>query len=59
MLNDKINFYPYFLLKDSVFLFIFLIIYFIFVLYFPNILGHSDNYIPANIMSTPEHIVPE
>jgi len=57
--NDKINFYPYFLLKDLVFLFLFLLIYFIFILYFPNVLGHSDNYIPANIMSTPEHIVPE
>lgn len=57
--SDKINFYPYFLIKDLIFFFFFLISYFIFIVYFPNVMGHPDNYIPANIMSTPEHIVPE
>jgi len=57
--SDKISFYPYFFLKD---LFIFLttmIFFLIFVFFFPNALGHSDNYIPANPLSTPSHIVPE
>ena len=31
----------------------------VFVFYFPNVLGHSDNYIPANPLVTPTHIVPE
>ena len=30
-----------------------------FIIYYPNALGHSDNYIPANPLSTPAHIVPE
>jgi ubiquinol-cytochrome c reductase cytochrome b subunit len=30
-----------------------------FVFFYPNVLGHSDNYIPANPLSTPAHIVPE
>ncbi|KAF1002736.1 hypothetical protein AG4045_014394 [Apium graveolens] len=31
----------------------------IFIFYAPNVLGHPDNYIPANPMPTPPHIVPE
>ena len=31
----------------------------VFVFYFPNAMGHPDNYIPANPMVTPAHIVPE
>jgi ubiquinol-cytochrome c reductase cytochrome b subunit len=57
--SDKISFYPYFYFKD---LFIFLITlscFLFFVFFFPNVLGHSDNYIPANPLSTPSHIVPE
>ena len=38
---------------------IFLIIFAFFVFYSPNILGHSDNYIEANPLVTPAHIVPE
>ena len=30
-----------------------------FIFYYPNLLGHSDNYIPANPLVTPKHIVPE
>ena len=30
-----------------------------FVFYYPNALGHTDNYIPANPLVTPTHIVPE
>lgn len=56
---QTIAFYPYFYVKD---LFAFLILVLslgIIVIYYPNSLGHPDNYIPANPMSTPAHIVPE
>ena len=56
---NVISFYPYFYVKD---LLAFLILMFGFsflVFYFPNLLGHSDNYIPANPLVTPPHIVPE
>ena len=56
---DTISFYPYFYVKDLFFFFIFLGVFFLFVCFFPNVLGHSDNYIPANPLVTPAHIVPE
>ena len=56
---DKIPFYPYFLAKDVFAFFIFASVFGIFVLYFPNAMGHPDNYIPADPMLTPAHIVPE
>jgi len=57
--SDKINLFPYFLIKDLFGLALFLIFFAIFLYFFPNILGHSDNYIEANPMVTPTHIVPE
>nr|YP_011017734.1 apocytochrome b [Heterosiphonia pulchra]WQF69557.1 apocytochrome b [Heterosiphonia pulchra] len=57
--NDKIFFYPYFIWKDFLSLCFFLILFFVFVYFYPNLLGHSDNYIEANPMVTPTHIVPE
>jgi len=56
---DNIGFYPYFYFKDLFSLIVFLAFFSVFVFYFPNILGHSDNYIPANSMLTPTHIIPE
>ena len=56
---DKIPFHPYFSLKDLLGLNIALLLFFFVVFYFPDSLGHPDNYIPANPMSTPPHIVPE
>jgi len=56
---DTVSFYPYFYVKDLFSFFIFLFVFSIFVFYYPNVLGHSDNYIPANPLSTPAHIVPE
>ena len=56
---DKIPFYPYFIAKDLFAFFVFLLIFSGFVFYFPNTLGHPDNYIPANPLVTPAHIVPE
>lgn len=56
---DKIAFYPYFYVKDLVGWVVFAIFFSVFVYFYPNLLGHPDNYIPANPMSTPAHIVPE
>jgi len=56
---EAINFYPYFYVKDLVAFFILIFIFSFFVFYFPNVLGHSDNYIEANSLVTPPHIVPE
>ncbi len=56
---DRIPFHPYFSIKDTFGLIVFLIFFFIFVIHFPNVLGHSDNYIEANPLVTPLHIVPE
>jgi len=57
--SDKISFYPYFYVKDLFGFMVLMLIFFIFIYYYPNLLGHPDNYIPANPMSTPAHIVPE
>ena len=57
--GDRLTFYPYFIFKDLVTIFAFFLVLSIFVFYFPNALGHSDNYIPANPMVTPASIVPE
>lgn len=52
-------FWPYFGVKDS-FIFFFTLTCYSFILFFyPNLLGHTDNYIPANPLVTPTHIVPE
>lgn len=57
--KDTIPFHPYYTTKDSFGLVVFLIFYMFFVFFAPNVLGHPDNYIPANPMQTPPHIVPE
>jgi len=56
---DTVSFYPYFYVKDLLAFFILLAFFSFFVFYYPNALGHSDNYIPANPLVTPAHIVPE
>lgn len=56
---NKIPFYPYFYVKDLFGFFIFVLIFSFFVVYAPNYLGHPDNYIEANPLVTPAHIVPE
>lgn len=56
---DKVPFYPYFYVKDLVGWMVFAVGFSFFVFFAPNELGHPDNYIPANPMSTPAHIVPE
>ena len=56
---DNIPFFPYYIIKDLFGIFLFLIFYALFVFFMPNTLGHPDNYIPANPLVTPPHIVPE
>ncbi|MGR7994063.1 MULTISPECIES: cytochrome b [unclassified Xanthobacter] len=57
--KDTVPFTPYATLKDVFATCVFLLFFCWFIFYIPNYLGHSDNYIPANPMSTPAHIVPE
>jgi ubiquinol-cytochrome c reductase cytochrome b subunit len=57
--SDKISFYPYFYVKDLFSLMCFVVFFSIILFYYPNTLGHPDNYIPADPMVTPAHIVPE
>jgi ubiquinol-cytochrome c reductase cytochrome b/c1 subunit len=57
--QDSIPFHPYYTVKDMFGLLVFLLFFAVFVFYAPNTLGHPDNYIPANPMVTPAHIVPE
>lgn len=56
---DCLPFYLYSYIKDIYSFILFFLIFIIFVFFFPNLLGHSDNYIEANPMITPTHIVPE
>ncbi|GLK80158.1 cytochrome b [Methylopila turkensis] len=57
--KDTLPFTPYATLKDAVALVAFLLFFSYFVFYVPNYLGHADNYIEANPLVTPSHIVPE
>nr|YP_010146960.1 apocytochrome b [Cyclocybe aegerita]AUN44946.1 apocytochrome b [Cyclocybe aegerita]QQP21469.1 apocytochrome b [Cyclocybe aegerita] len=57
--GDRYAFHPYFIFKDLVTIFAFFLVLSILVFFYPNLLGHSDNYIPADPMVTPPSIVPE
>ena len=57
--QDTIPFNPYYTIKDFFGILVFLAVYAAFIFFSPNSLGHPDNYIPANPLSTPAHIVPE
>jgi len=57
--QDVIPFHPYYTVKDMFGLGVFLIVFALFIFFAPNYMGHPDNYIPANALSTPAHIVPE
>jgi len=56
---DSVYMYPYFIIKDLFGILFFFLFFSFFAFFFPNVLGHSDNYIPANPLVTPAHIVPE
>jgi len=50
---------PYAVMKDIFGLSVFGLLFVWFVFYVPDYLGHPDNYVEANPLSTPPHIVPE
>ena len=56
---DRLPFAPYFIFKDLITIFIFILVLSIFVFFMPNLLGDSENYVMANPMQTPPAIVPE
>ncbi|SEW43976.1 ubiquinol-cytochrome c reductase cytochrome b subunit [Cognatiyoonia koreensis] len=57
--KDTLPFWPYFVIKDLFALGIIMVLFMAVVGFMPNYLGHPDNYIPANPLATPSHIVPE
>ena len=57
--KDTLPFWPYFVIKDAFALAVILLVFFAIVGFMPNYLGHPDNYIEANALQTPAHIVPE
>ncbi|PVX29596.1 cytochrome b [Sphingomonas pokkalii] len=57
--QDTVPFHPYYTAKDGFGVGIFLILFSTLIFFYPDYLGHPDNYIPANPLSTPAHIVPE
>ena len=57
--TTNLSFYPYFYVKDLLAFFVLISVLSVFVFFWPNTLGHPDNYIPADCLKTPAHIVPE
>jgi quinol-cytochrome oxidoreductase complex cytochrome b subunit len=57
--QDTVPFHPYYTVKDGFAVSLFLIMFAVFVFYLPNVLGDVVNYVPANPLQTPQHIVPE
>ena len=57
--QDKIPFHPYYTIKDAFGLAVFMIVFSFFIFFAPDFFGEPDNYIPANPLVTPQHIVPE
>jgi ubiquinol-cytochrome c reductase cytochrome b subunit len=57
--KDTVPFWPYYVIKDMFALVLILIAFVSVVAFMPNYLGHPDNYIEANALVTPAHIVPE
>ncbi len=57
--QDTLPFHPYYTIKDSVGIGVYLIVFAVLVFFAPNFLGHVDNYVPANPLVTPADVVPE
>jgi len=57
--RDTLPFHPFYTAKDGWFSGVILLVYALVTFFAPNYLGHPDNYIPANPLATPAHIVPE
>jgi quinol-cytochrome oxidoreductase complex cytochrome b subunit len=56
---DTVPFHPYYTIKDLFAIVVFLLFFIYFIFFTPHFLGHADNYIQANRLVTPPHIVPE
>ena len=56
---DTVPFHPYYTVKDGFAISVFLLLYASFVFFAPDILGDAVNYVKANPLVTPAHIVPE
>ncbi|MGH7002332.1 MAG: cytochrome b, partial [Alphaproteobacteria bacterium] len=57
--KDTVPFHPYYTVKDVFCIGIFLLVWAGFVFFAPNFMGHPDNYVQADPLVTPAHIVPE
>jgi len=57
--QDTLPFHPYYTVKDAFYMVLFIMLFAVLVFYAPNFVGNPDNYIPANPLATPAHIVPE
>ncbi len=57
--QDTVSFHPYYTMKDAFAIVVFLLLFAAFLFFAPNYLGHAINYLPANPLQTPSHIVPE
>ena len=57
--QDTVPFHPYYTMKDAFAIAMFMMLYSAFTFFSPNYLGHAVNYLPANPLATPSHIVPE
>ncbi|MDE2516344.1 MAG: cytochrome b/b6 [Rhodospirillales bacterium] len=57
--QDTVPFHPYYTVKDSVGICVFLLVFALLVFFMPNLLGDPNNFIPANPLQTPPDIVPE
>jgi ubiquinol-cytochrome c reductase cytochrome b subunit len=57
--RDTVPFHPFYTMKDLFGILVFCIPFVWFAFFAPDILGHADNYIMANPLQTPPHIVPE
>ena len=57
--SDSVPMAPFAVMKDLFALSVFVLLFAWFVFFAPDYLGHADNYIEANPLATPPHIVPE
>lgn len=58
-IEDRISFFPFFAIKDLFVIWIVLFFFSYVVFFIPEVFNHSINYIAANPLVTPSHIVPE
>ena len=59
MKKETVPFTPFATIKDALAIVIFMMVFAWFIFYLPDFLGHPDNYIKADALKTPAHIVPE